>query len=275
MKNENELLQEAYELNQAGMPGACLTVCQEIKTRPNHSALAYYYAGVACIYLGRIDQAIAELKEAVRREPENANFHATLASAYSNQGGFPWARRAQKQALREASRLRTEADPEWQRQMTYGKLAEAEGRWDRALACYRLALPAAPDPQFVQTYIGRALNHLGRWEEAREALLAVVSRPTGEPTPWIVLGQSEWKLGNREAAAEAFERATALHPYDQRARFHLARVSFKRGQWRAGFRQAGMMWRLNFQTSMQAQEEAARNKAARNKAAPKKSPPKG
>lgn len=252
MKDENELLQEAYELYQAGMPGAALTICEEIKTRPDHSAYAYYYAGGACIRLGCINQAIAELKEAVRRKPENAGFHSALASAHSNQGGFPWARRAQKQALQEASRLRMETAPEWQRQVTYGKLAETEGRWDRALSCYRLALPDAPDAQFVQTFVGRALNHLGRWEEAREVMRDVIRHPTAEPSPWFVLGYSEWKLGNREAAAAAYERASALHPYNQRGWFHLAQVSFARGRWRAGFHHLGAMWRIVFQTSMQA-----------------------
>jgi len=269
MKNENELLQEAYELYQAQMPGACLTVCQEIKTRPDHSAYAYYYAGGACISLGRINQAVAELKEAVRREPENASFHSTLASAYSNQGAFPWTRRAQRQALREASRLRAETAPEWQRQMTYGKVAETEGRWDRALLCYRLALPEAPDPQFVQIHIGRALSGLGRWAEARDVMRDVVTHPTTEATAWLVLGRSEWKLGNREVAAAAFERAAALYPYNQRAWFHLSKVSFKRGRWRDGFRQSGMMWRLLYQSASQEEE------AAMKKPKPKKSTPKG
>ena len=70
MKDEYELLQEAYELYETQMPGACLAVCEEIKARPDHSAYAYYYAGAACIHLGLINQAITELKEAVRREPE-------------------------------------------------------------------------------------------------------------------------------------------------------------------------------------------------------------
>ena len=258
MKDEYELLHEAYELYQAGMPGAALTICEEIKTRPDHSAHAYYYAGMACIRLGLINQAITNLKEAVRREPENASFQSALSVAYSGQGGFPWARRARKQALREESRLRAETAPEWQRQMAYGKLAETEGHWDRALTCYRLALPESPDPQFVQTYIGQALNRLRRWEEARDVLRDVVSHPTQDPTPWIVLGRIEWKLGNREAAAAAFERAAALHPYNQRAWYYLAKISFARRQWRQGFRHFGAMWRIIFQASMQAQEEAAK-----------------
>jgi len=261
-------MQEAYELYQAQMPGACLAVCEEIKARPDHSAYTYYYAGGACISLGRINQAITELKEAVRREPENASSQSTLASAYSNQGAFPWARRAQKQALREASRLRAETAPEWQRQMTYGKLAETEGNWDRALLCYRLALPDAPDPQSVQTYIGRALSGLRCWAEARDVMRDVVTHPTTEPTAWFVLGRSEWKSGDLEAAAKAFERAAAFYPYSQRAWFHLARVSFKRGRWRAGFRHLRAMWRILFQTALQEEESAKRS-------APKKSTPKG
>ena len=269
MKDENELLQEAYELYQAGMPGAALTICEEIKTRPDHSAQAYFYAGRACISLGLINQAITNLKEAAQREPDNGDFHSALSAAYSNQGGFPWARRAQKQALREASRLRAETAPEWQRQMTYGKLAQTEGRWDRALACYRLALPDAPDPQFVQTFIGGALNHLGRWEEARDVMRDVVRHPTQDPSPWFTLGRSEWKLGNRDAAAEAFERAAALYPYNQRAWYYLGKISFARGQWRAGFRHFRAMWRIVFQASMQEQEEAAKKNSTSKNSTPK------
>ena len=272
MKDEYELLQEAYELYQAQMPGACLAVCEEIKTRPDYSAYAHYYAGGACIHLGLISQAITELKEAVRREPENGSFQSALASAYGNKGGSPKARRAQKQALREASRLRAETAPEWQRQLTYGRLAATEGRWERALTCYRLALPDTSDPQFVQTYIGLALNRLKRWEEAREVARAIVSHPTVEPTPWFVLGHSEWKLGHREAAAAAFERATVFHPYNQRAWFHLAQVSFARGHWRAGFRHLRAMWRIIFQIAVQT---AVQEEAAMKKSTPKKSQTKG
>jgi len=265
MKDENELLQEAYELYQAQMPGACLAVCEEIKARPDHSAQAYYYAGLACISLGRINQAIAESKEAVRREPNDADFYSLLASAYSN---TVFGRAPQERALRKVNLLRMETALEWQRQMTYGKLAETDGRWDRALACYRLALPEAPDPRFVQTNIGRVLNRLRRWEEARDVMRAVVSRPTEGPIPWLVLGRSEWNLGNQEAAADAFEHAAALDPYNRNVQFRLMQVSFARGQWRHGFRQIGALLRLLYRTV--AEEEAAMKKSK-----PKKSQPKG
>ncbi len=258
MKDENALLHEAYDLYIAGMPGACLTVCEEIIAWENHSALAYYYAGLACIHLGRIDQAVAELKEAVRREPENASFHSALASAHSH-NPFQRGQQGRKQALRKASLLMTSATPEWERQMTQGRLAEAEGDWERALICCRLALPDAPDPQFVQTKIGQSLYYLGRWEEARDVMCDVTNHPTGNSiSAWLTLGRIEWRLRHLDAAADAFERAAATDPYNSLALFRLVQVSFARGQWLPGFRHIKALWRIMYQTA--AQENAALKK---------------
>ena len=267
MKDENELLQEAYELYQAGMPGACLAVCEEIIAQEVHPAQAHYYAGLACIHLGRIDQAVAEIKEAMRHEPSNAYFYLALATAYSD-NPFQRGRQGREQVLREAILLMTYATPEWVRQVTRGMLAGAEGDWNLALSCYLLALPDAPNPEFVHAKIGHALYHLGRWEEARDVMRDVVSHQTQDPTAWLFLGRIEWKMGSRESAVDAFEQAAALDPYNRLTLLRLAQVNFTRGQWLPGFRHIRACWRIIYQTAVQ--EEAAMKKSA-----PKKSTPKG
>jgi tetratricopeptide (TPR) repeat protein len=89
---------------------------------------------------------------------------------------------------------------------------------------------------------------------------AVVGRPTQDPSPWLILGRSEWNLKNRDAAAAAFRRAADLDPYNGPALLWLSHIHFAQGQWWLGFRQLIAFWRIIFQTVTQ--EENALNKSS-------------
>jgi len=242
MSNESVLLQEAFALYEAGMPGAALAVCEEVTARDNHSALAHNYAGFACLRLGRMDQAIAEFREAVRRDPNNADFYIGLADAYGS-SCFRGAER--RRALQQANTLRM---PEWKRETIEGKLAETEGDYGCALGCFRRAALDAPEERNMEAEIGRVLALMKRTREARDVLRASASRPTATSMTWFNLGRCEQKMGNFGAAAEDFERALTMNSYNQLALYRLMQVSFARRQWQRGFQQLRALWRLMLRT---------------------------
>ncbi len=253
MKDETALLQEAYALYQAGMRGAALAVCEEIIARESHSAMAHYWAGFACLGLGRMDQAIAQYQEAVRRDPSNAEFYFGLAGAYESRGF------REGERLRALQRASTLAMAEWQHQMFEGELAKAEGDYSRALTCFRQAALSAPERYEMGKEIGQVLYLMKRVSEARDILRASVALPTATDMTWLNLGRCEQKLGDFGAAAAAFERSLALNPYNRFALFRLMQVSFIRGHWLRGFRELAAFWRLFHRTVIEDKAALVKN----------------
>lgn len=240
MKDESDAIQEAYALYKAGMPGASLAVCEGIIAQDSHSAPAHYYAGFACLSLGRIDQAIAELREAVQIEPDYVAGYIGLASAYQKKG----CRKAERQTLQQANTLTM---PEWQRYMIEGTLAKAEGNYRHALECFRRAARDAPESHDLGQDIGVVLALMKRTVEARDVLRTACSNPAAIFVTWFNLGLCEQRLGDFEAASKAYERSLMLCPYYYFAVYRLMQVSFARRQWRRGFQQLRELVRMIYQ----------------------------
>lgn len=112
----------------------------------------------------------ANLRTMVRRA-RAAGVAVVLATVPANLEVEP---EAPNDWLADASRHDPELAPArlaaWNAAWAAGRAAAAAGDWDGALRAYRAA--AAVDPGFAREWreIGRCLEHLGRWREAREAL---------------------------------------------------------------------------------------------------------
>jgi tetratricopeptide (TPR) repeat protein len=110
---------------------------------------------------------------------------------------------------------------------------EARTHLEEARARFRSALEAAPDFTEARVRLGYVLGALGRHDEALAELQATLAAPADRRTRYygaLLLGAAQRRLGRREAARDAYERAAALYPLAQSPRLGLSSLARAAGQ---------------------------------------------
>ena len=83
---------------------------------------------------------------------------------------------------------------------------------------------AGPGSPVVQAKMAAALNALERWGEAIAALAPVLKQEPDYVLIWLHLGKAKAALGDQAGAAEAFEHAVRLNPFDVEVHAGLAKA---------------------------------------------------
>lgn len=166
-----------------------------VATSASLTAVKAFLRGEAHFRDGLYEEALADLQEAVKEDPEFALAHYRLCAVAD------WVARSEisARAAREAERLSD-------------RLSDHDRRLLEALIAWRRG--AAPQAERIYRAI------LGTYEDDVEA--------------WFRLGEVLFHYGPRQGrsldeAREAFERAVALEPEHVPALWHLARIAARRG----------------------------------------------
>jgi len=126
------------------------------------SAVPYRYLGLALIEHGKLDEAIAANREAIRLKPNYWAAHYNLGVCLSQKGKLDEA----IAAFREARRL----FPNWSwPHAALGNALRSQGKLDEAIACFRKAIELDPkDPKSAEVHssLGNALKAQGKLDEA-------------------------------------------------------------------------------------------------------------
>lgn len=197
---------------------ARIALCNSAYARaanPDDAATALGYKAEAQRMLGRLDEAAATLRAALRLAPQNPWYWVELGHVRFDDGDPAGAVAHYSTAI--------ELDP----QDLYARLNRAEGWWrlnapDRCLADSGRAVEASPGDAWANLVQGRCLTGLGRAEEA----LAHLDRALAADPAWaaaqgarvsalLALGRAE------EALAAADEGLAAVSPDDPSARQEL------------------------------------------------------
>lgn len=83
---------------------------------------------------------------------------------------------------------------------------------------------AGPGSPVVQAKLAAALNALERWSEAVAALAPVLKAEPDYVLIWLHLGKAKAALGEHAAAADAYEQAVRLNPFDVAVHVGLAKA---------------------------------------------------
>ena len=106
---------------------------------------------------------------------------------------------------------------------------------DRALERTRQALDLDPGTLEGRYLEAAALARLGRAAEAREALADATEREPSEYVTWVLLGDLYLRMGDVEAALNAYVEASALNPRDpQLAQLASSREAVEQFAWESG-----------------------------------------
>jgi tetratricopeptide (TPR) repeat protein len=201
----------------------------EFAARDTRLEAAYYYRALAEIELKRFDDAVRDLKEAVRIKDTGADTHYALSMAYKGLGTRDKQRAELKIALAFDPKM-PEANYE------LGLIALADG--DRAAAAefFRSAADAAPNaplPEQALAKLGSAGDFAAKAEtalksgKAKEAVvlarIATAIDPA-DPEIRLLLARTYEAAGAPKLAVKAYERAAELEAASVRAKAALKRL---------------------------------------------------
>jgi len=154
---------------------------------------------------GRVAEAIAALREAVRGDPRDSDARMELGNALAMAGD---AAGAQEQYRAVIAREAGHADAN----CNLGYLLAHAGRLDAAIGCYRRALAARPDFPEARFNLGHALQRRGLLREAAgEYRRALALRPDLVPAKLNLAGTLQ-DLGEVDAAVGLYREVLAARP---------------------------------------------------------------
>ena len=182
-----------------------------LRFRPNDSiiqgnlSLTFTKKANALQMAGRLDEAIAACREALRVTPDFAEAHGLLADALASQEAF-------EQAIPHY-RAFVKARPQDANAWTgLGVASALSGRSDDAVAAFRNAVAAAPDTSRLRQNLARALLSSGQVADAAQEAQRAVTLDGNDPSAHEVLGRVFAAQRRFDDARGAFERALRLDP---------------------------------------------------------------
>jgi tetratricopeptide (TPR) repeat protein len=186
-----ELRQQAMEKKPAS----------RVPKSPEDEAEAEDKLGYAYLNTAEFEAAIAAFKEALRLQPQNADYHRHLGNAYYWQG-------------------RQDAEA-------------PNTQLDLAIAEYEEARRLAPDDSLLLTVLGGAYQEAGRKEDALHAYEeGVTAAPCDDEALFLLASQYD-ALGRQAEAAAAFQHLVQLNPRQSVGWHWLATTAYMREDYRA------------------------------------------
>ncbi|MBN8734163.1 MAG: tetratricopeptide repeat protein, partial [Acidobacteria bacterium] len=170
-------------------------------------SLPTVHTSLAAIYTtsGREQDAIRELKEALRIAPASAEAKRELARVYVALGRFPEAETAYQEAI--AAR-----PTDWYGYLLLGLLYHQQlERYDDAAAAYRRAAELTPDNDLVHRNLGLVYYSQGRYAQAVAGLQRSLQLKSNATT-YASLGSAYYRQRRYAEAVTAVETALDLEP---------------------------------------------------------------
>jgi tetratricopeptide (TPR) repeat protein len=167
--------------------------------------IAHNNLGEILVAQGKIDEALAHCRAALRLKPDLPEAHGNLANALYHKKEYGEAVERYEEVLR--------LDPDNPR--AYGNMGaalEALERFDEAEAAFEEALRINPDFVNAHFNLGNMLVKLERFSEARAHLAAAVSLNAGFADAHFKLGLCLQEEGRADEAVRSYRRALALRP---------------------------------------------------------------
>jgi Tfp pilus assembly protein PilF len=161
--------------------------------------------GVAYVQLGRNADAVAQIEESLRTDPE-------LAMAHYNLGVIALGERRVAEAITRFERA-IAARPDYaEARNNLGIALEATGRPAEAEVQYRAALASRPTHAAAHNNLGRLLLSRGQVSESQAEFLAALRTKPDNADAQYNLGRAELANHDPRAAAEYWRRAVTARP---------------------------------------------------------------
>ena len=195
----------------------------EVLAKDSHNAFARFVLGGACMGMNDYRGAIVQYRKYLELVPASANAHALIATCYQRLED-------RQNAVREADAALA-IDPRFSdaRILKAGVMA-AQGNTTGALAELRATVASDPEKPRLHFELAKALEQAGQGPAA-EAEFQAALRLQADYAPALAgLGTLYAREGKHAQAVQALERALAVAPQQEQARFNLAGASQQLGR---------------------------------------------
>jgi superkiller protein 3 len=199
----DDLLAAALSNFRDGNIDAAIALLRRIIDEQPLMGLAYSHLAFFHSDLGRPDEAIRTLEEAVRNGASNESIRRKLALALLRVNRLD-------DAYRALNGDTDSSDPETQSAL--GRVASRQGRYDDAMARFQRALQLDPSFPTAAMDSGILLMEMGRYEEARPQLERALDQDPFLAEAWNALGVIESSRNRPQAAIDAWRRAVDADP---------------------------------------------------------------
>jgi len=184
-----------------------------VSKAPNAPSL-YNNLGNAYLDLGRYQDGIKALKQAIRIEPDLVDAHYNLGVAYDNIGFHQDAIESYKQAIR--------IKPDFaSAHCNLGNAYRELGRYQDAIESYKQAIRIKPDLVEAHYNLGNAYHKLGRWQDAIEAYKQAIRIKPDFPKAHCNLGVTYLITDDKGSALEEYKILKTLDAEQANKLFNL------------------------------------------------------
>jgi len=202
--------------------------------------------GYAYLNAGQYDQAITALEEALRLQPENAEFHRHLGNAYYWQGKpEPSMASSQvEQAISEYEAARSLDASDGLLLTVLGGAYNEAGRPEDALRAYEDAVRVAPCDDDALLLLATQYDSLGHSEDAVAAYRQLVQLNPRQAIGWQWLAAEAYLRDDYAAAAEAYRSGLDADPQSVDLHYGLGVSLYWLGDYEGSekaYRQAGIL----------------------------------
>jgi tetratricopeptide (TPR) repeat protein len=187
-------------------------------------APAHAHLGLLYLQKGRADDAIPQLREALRIDPARTDASDALVQILRDQSKTAAAAGDSIGSLALLREARTDAPDDPDVQFEFGTMALQLSLWKDAIAAFQQTLKLRPNDPVALYSLGRAF--LGEWkfEDARQQFARYVEARPDDASGHCALGMTLAALENTQEAREQFERSIVLDPKQTESYFRLGLI---------------------------------------------------
>lgn len=205
----------AQHYTDTSRPSEAVAVLVEAQRNVQITAEVRRLMGRAELQRNQLDDAIEHFEAALELEPRDSSAQFGLAQAYRRKASLDQAAAALAQV--------EEIDAKFPGlQLEKGRLAEARGDLQAAIASYREALVQTPNDAALKSRLGASLVLSGELKEAESLLREVLEAQPYSAEAEHYLGRIALERNQLEEARLRFERASRLEPNSGLYRMYLA-----------------------------------------------------
>jgi protein O-mannosyl-transferase len=195
---------------------------KSLRIQPNGRYRALNGMGLALIDLGKFDEAIDNLKMALKLKPDSYEVHTNLGIALSKKGMFDEAIVEFREALRHDDTPRLHSN--------FAYALQKKGEKEEAIKEYTKALADAPSDELVHYAVGILLAEQGKYEQAAGHFRTILQLKPDFAEAHNSLGDILAQENKFDLAAAEYEKALKSQPDNYITHSCLGLVLFRLGR---------------------------------------------
>ncbi len=203
---------------------------QVVKAKPDF-APGHAHLGLLYLQLGRTEEAVPELHEALRLDPTRADVASALVHFLRDQAKTASASGLWDNALTLLIEARKYAPDNPDVQYELGRAALKLSLVDDAIDAFEQTLKLRKDDVLATYYLGFALMDRARFDDARQQFARYVELRPDDPSGYGAMGMALAGLGRSDEARAQFERSIALAPTLSESYYRLGLLDLDAGDY--------------------------------------------